>query len=106
MSSPAVLTGPPVVTLRSATARPYDGAIAAARTCYSPRVVVPDGIAGEARAVFDRAVLEAWEDYRRLTELLGQDTLRIVSDLRHLSCLLYTSPSPRDRTRSRMPSSA
>ena len=25
---------------------------------------------------------------------------------RHESCLLYTSPSPRDRTRSRMPSSA
>ena len=25
---------------------------------------------------------------------------------RNLSCLLYTSPSPRDRTRSRMPSSA
>ena len=24
----------------------------------------------------------------------------------HDSCLLYTSPSPRDRTRSRMPSSA
>ena len=27
-------------------------------------------------------------------------------DVRLLSCLLYTSPSPRDRTRSRMPSSA
>ena len=27
-------------------------------------------------------------------------------DLAHLRCLLYTSPSPRDRTRSRMPSSA
>ena len=26
--------------------------------------------------------------------------------IRLLSCLLYTSPSPRDRTRSRMPSSA
>ena len=26
--------------------------------------------------------------------------------VRHMSCLLYTSPSPRDRTRSRMPSSA
>ena len=26
--------------------------------------------------------------------------------LRHYRCLLYTSPSPRDRTRSRMPSSA
>ena len=25
---------------------------------------------------------------------------------RDISCLLYTSPSPRDRTRSRMPSSA
>jgi hypothetical protein len=25
---------------------------------------------------------------------------------KHLDCLLYTSPSPRDRTRSRMPSSA
>ena len=24
----------------------------------------------------------------------------------HVACLLYTSPSPRDRTRSRMPSSA
>ena len=27
-------------------------------------------------------------------------------DTPHLVCLLYTSPSPRDRTRSRMPSSA
>ncbi|HXK08989.1 MAG TPA: FAD-dependent thymidylate synthase [Vicinamibacteria bacterium] len=34
-----VLTGGPVVTLRHASARPYDAAIAAARTCYSPRVV-------------------------------------------------------------------
>ena len=25
---------------------------------------------------------------------------------KYLGCLLYTSPSPRDRTRSRMPSSA
>ena len=27
-------------------------------------------------------------------------------ELQRISCLLYTSPSPRDRTRSRMPSSA
>lgn len=32
-------TGSPVVTLRSAPASPFDGAIAAARTCYSPRVI-------------------------------------------------------------------
>jgi thymidylate synthase ThyX len=32
-------TGPPRVTLRTAPATPFDGAIAAARTCYSPRVI-------------------------------------------------------------------
>ena len=39
------------------------------------------------------------------------DKVVVVSDsikqlLLNKSCLLYTSPSPRDRTRSRMPSSA
>ena len=29
-----------------------------------------------------------------------------ILDKSQVSCLLYTSPSPRDRTRSRMPSSA
>ena len=33
---------------------------------------------------------------------INQDKVRIVYE----NCLLYTSPSPRDRTRSRMPSSA
>jgi len=32
-------TGSPVVTLRTAPTTPFDGAIAAARTCYSPRVI-------------------------------------------------------------------
>ena len=35
----AIDTGPPVVTLRTAPTAPFDGAIAAARTCYSPRVI-------------------------------------------------------------------
>ena len=30
----------------------------------------------------------------------------LLHDIGHYSCLIYTSPSPRDRTRSRMPSSA
>jgi thymidylate synthase ThyX len=34
-----VHSGPPVVTLRTAPTTPFDGAIAAARTCYSPRVI-------------------------------------------------------------------
>jgi thymidylate synthase ThyX len=151
-----VQTGPPVVTLRHASARPYDGAIAAARTCYAPRVVgadeitpaqrqsigpltfeaghhtvwqhahfefglenisrqfvwtflhshpfynseqssqrfvrldetrayVPDSLAGEARSVYEEAIESAWETYRRLTTLLRKDTLRILTDLRHLS---------------------
>ena len=151
-----IRSGPPLVTLRSASARPYDGAIAAARTCYSPRVVgpeevtasqrdsigpltfeaghhtvyqhahfefglenvsrqfvwsflhshpfynseqssqrfvrldeirayVPPGLSGSAHAVYEQAVEGAWDAYRRLSELLKEDTLRILSELRHLS---------------------
>ena len=42
-------TAPPLVTLRNAPGRPYDGAIAAARTCYSPRVVAADEITARQR---------------------------------------------------------
>ena len=31
---------------------------------------------------------------------------KLMLNINYLPCLLYTSPSPRDRTRSRMPSSA
>ena len=44
-----VLTGAPRVTLRHASARPYDAAIAAARTCYSPRVIGADEITATQR---------------------------------------------------------
>ena len=44
-----VLTGAPRVTLRHASARPYDAAIAAARTCYSPRVIGADEITAAQR---------------------------------------------------------
>ncbi len=151
-----VLTGPPKVTLRQASARPYDGAIAAARTCYAPRVVaadevtpgqresigpltfqaghhtvwqhahfefglenvsrqmvwsflhshpfynseqssqrfvrldeirahVPAGLTEAARSVYEGAIESAWEAYRTLTALLREDTLRILSELRHLT---------------------
>jgi thymidylate synthase ThyX len=151
-----VLTGAPVVTLRHAAARPYDAAIAAARTCYAPRVVgvdeisdsqrasigpltfeaghhtvyqhahfefglenvsrqfvwsflhshpfynseqssqrfvrldevrayVPPGLSDAARRLYEQAVAEAWDDYRAIAAILNQDTLRIVSELRHLS---------------------
>jgi thymidylate synthase ThyX len=151
-----VQTGSPVVTLRNASAYPYDGAISAARTCYAPRVVgpdevtasqresigpltfeaghhtvwqhahfefglenisrqfvwsflhshpfynseqssqrfvrldeirahVPDSLTDETRQVYEEAIESAWESYRRLTALLKDDTLRILSDVRHLT---------------------
>jgi thymidylate synthase ThyX len=144
-----------VVVLRNASARPYDGAIAAARTCYSPRVVgvdevtpaqresigpltfeaghhtvyqhahfefglenvsrqfvwsflhshpfynseqssqrfvrldrvavhVPGDLGPAARAVFEEGVASAWESYRSLSQILRQDTLRIMAELRHV----------------------
>ena len=39
-----------------------------------------------------------------ITELKEQHKAELIEEYR--ACLLYTSPSPRDRTRSRMPSSA
>jgi thymidylate synthase ThyX len=46
---------------------------------------VPEGLAPEARAIYERTVEGAWEAYRQLTELLGDDTHRILADLRHLT---------------------
>ena len=156
MSIAPIRTGPPIVTLRCASAQPYAAAIAAARTCYSPRVVgpeevtlsqresigpltfagghhtvyqhahfefglanvsrqfvwsflhshpfynseqssqrfvrldeiacrVPEGLSPEARAVFEQAVVSAWEVYRKLAGILKDDTLRLVGEIRHLT---------------------
>ena len=37
---------------------------------------------------------------------LNANRKHFLEPMRDMGCLLYTSPSPRDRTRSRMPSSA
>jgi thymidylate synthase ThyX len=154
-TTPTLVTGAPAVTLRSAPGVPYDGAIAAARTCYSPRVIgvdeitdrqrenigkltyegghhtvyqhahfefglenvsrqfvwsflhshpfynseqqsqryvrlneprafVPD-LTGEARDVYEQAVLDAWASYARLASLLKDDTFRILKELRYVT---------------------
>ena len=44
------------------------------------------------------------DEVRKLAERTTKATKEIAEMIKH--CLLYTSPSPRDRTRSRMPSSA
>ena len=148
-------TAPPLVTLRNAPAQPFDGAIAAARTCYSPRVVRPAEItdrqrdsigaltfdaghhtvyqhahfefglenvsrqlvwtalhsypfynseqssqryvklkeprayvpplAGAALAVYERAILSAWESYAELSALLKDDAFAILKELRYVT---------------------
>jgi thymidylate synthase ThyX len=49
MPAVAFDTAPPKITLRNAPEGPYDGAIAAARTCYSPRVIAPSEVTEKQR---------------------------------------------------------
>ena len=154
MPSLALATDAPRITLRSAPAVPYDGAIAAARTCYSPRVIDTTEITdrhrdsigpltfegghhtvfqhahfefglenisrqfvwsvlhaypfynseqssqryvklkeprafmppleGEARRVYEQAVLTAWDHYAELSALLKDDAWAILKELRYL----------------------
>ena len=48
-SGELVETAPPRVTLRNAFAHPFDSAIAAARTCYAPRLIGPEEITEKQR---------------------------------------------------------
>jgi thymidylate synthase ThyX len=158
-----VETAPPRVTLRNAFAHPFDSAIAAARTCYSPRIIQPEEITekqrvtiGSAtfygghhtvyqhahfefglenvsrqfvwsflhahpfynseqqsqryvrldraqayvppasrhfgppeRAIYERAVAQAWDYYRQLTRLLLDDARAILSDIWHVSAVSH-----------------
>jgi thymidylate synthase ThyX len=48
-SGELVETAPPRVTLRNYFSHPYDSAIAAARTCYAPRLITPEEITDKQR---------------------------------------------------------
>ena len=52
-------TAPPSVTLRTAPTVPYDGAIAAARTCYSPRVISADEVTDQQRNAIGALTFDA-----------------------------------------------
>ena len=58
---------------------------------------------------FKKGVVETIEQYYGESPMKSYDFVQIVNNNhweRLYSCLLYTSPSPRDRSLSRMPSSA
>ena len=58
----------------------------------------------ESNAVYKLLSSLSDSDYEEKTQFKGWNFNNVIGHL-HV-CLLYTSPSPRDRTRSRMPSSA
>ena len=49
-----------------------------------PKAYVPP-LDGEARAVFERAVVDAWESYARLSAILKDDTFAILKRLRNIT---------------------
>ena len=53
-------------------------------------------------------VMETWEAYKNYRKGINKGLQKILSKMgiSAIACLLYTSPSPRDRQKSRMPSSA
>ena len=72
----------------------------------SPRVVLMLGLQGSGKTTTS-AKLARWLVAQGKHPMLVSTDVRRPAAIEQLSvCLLYTSPSPRDRTRSRMPSSA
>ena len=54
----------------------------------------------------EAVVIPPFTDIRTVATIIDGDKLPIAYGAQDISCLLYTSPSPRDRQKSRMPSSA
>ena len=61
---------------------------------------------GWAHGTNNMGELTAVLDLLRSTRHRADEPLRVLCDSQYVICLLYTSPSPRDATLSRMPSSA
>ena len=59
LSIPTLGTAAPIVTLRNAPVHAFDGAIAAARTCYSPRVIAADEVTDRQRDTIGALTFEA-----------------------------------------------
>ena len=87
---------------------------------FLPSTDVPDPIVQVAKHLWETAQAETRRDFdARLTEAMAASVANVEAEKERAAvaeaaafeasakaCLLYTSPSPRDRTRSRMPSSA
>ena len=68
-----------------------------------------EDLSREMLTKLETAVEKISEGNNRIAQILTKHDERIEQSMKTdtlIICLLYTSPSPRDRTRSRMPSSA
>ena len=83
---------------RGALSREADAAAATLRRVLEERAA--------AAARGENLVVETEWVQRELTEEEEAMIDAMVDDAKRADCLLYTSPSPRDRQKSRMPSSA
>ena len=68
-------------------------------------VVLGDGEDVDATDLDARAA-DVYDDWRSVFGVFGEEFLRLSWIHQRDGCLLYTSPSPRDKRQSRMPSSA
>src|SRR4029077_21253322 len=59
ITAPVLFSGQPIVTLRTAPTVPFDGAIAAARTCYSPRVIAASEVTPGQRDLIGALTFDA-----------------------------------------------
>ena len=66
-----------------------------------------NGSIEEALTEMEREMKAMWDTGKILNELQNdRELVRMIMSALFYDCLLYTSPSPRDRQKSRMPSSA
>ena len=82
-------------------------------TNQDPNPQIPNPLTAEQQKAIANSIREhikSWpEEIRDDRGDLGNATTKLLAHIRHYvsyACLLYTSPSPRDRQKSRMPSSA
>ena len=65
-----------------------------------------DSTLKQGRAAFDKAMDHLKGELQKIRAGKASPSMLNGIMVDYYGCLLYTSPSPRDRTRSRMPSSA
>ena len=93
-------TGEPVADYALATPADVDRAVASARAALSGWATATPADRSAVLAKLAKLADEHADD------LVAEEVSQTGKPVRLATCLLYTSPSPRDRTRSRMPSSA